>query len=193
MDLTTVTGKVKEPLNKSLNALKAFPVSLGNLFARLSAILKPGMLKSGKGKINSYAERFTHSFSLSRIPAEKRRPLFFAFGGLVVLFLILIFTILAANSRGPKKSAPADISAGPTIPPGDLFIPGEPDFLPGLLLEREPRRSWTLEDIRPYWKNPVEASGPASSGESPARRESPPDFWRGEVKSAVDKIMEGVP
>ena len=68
------------------------------------------------------------------------------------------------------------MSSGPYIPPEELFIPTEPDFLPEFLLEREPRSSWSLDEIRPYWKNP-----------------GTPEFWQEEIKSAVDKLMEGVP
>jgi len=57
-----------------------------------------------------------------------------------------------------------------------LFYPLEPDFLPGFLPEREMRRFWTLDDIRPYWKAP---------GNSP--------WWMEEITSTVDSLMEGVP
>ena len=180
MDFKKVTEKVRGLLNKLTGALKAFPASVGNLCTRLT-----GILKSGKGKIDSTVGRLPGHLPegkpgskgpRQRVSAEKRRPMLFALGGFAVLFLILIIAILAANLGGPKKSAPVDLSAGPVIPPEDLFIPEEPDFLPDFLLEREPRRSWTVDDIRPYWRNP------GNEG-----------LWRGEVKSAVDKLMEGVP
>ena len=112
---------------------------------------------------------------LARFPENRRRPILFAFGGALVLFFILIIAILTVNPEKPKKISSPDMAAGPAIPPGDLFIPAEPDFLPEFLLERDPRRSWSLEDIRPYWRNPDNS-----------------EFWRGEIQSAVDKLMEGV-
>jgi len=58
----------------------------------------------------------------------------------------------------------------------ELFIPAEPDFVPEFIFEREKRRFWSLEDIRPYWKAPDSN-----------------DRWTEEIKSAVDKLMEGIP
>lgn len=201
MDLTKGKGKTKELLNKPIGAFKALVAGLGNLGARLASVFRPGqrretertrvrdasrqrtashsqmaskgagLLKSGRGKFDAFADRLFGHF-----PAEKRRTMLLALGGLTALFLILIISILAATFSGPKKDVPAAMSAGPNIPSEDLFIPGEPDFLPDFILEREPRRSWSLEDVRPYWKNPAN-----------------PELWRGEVKSAVDKLMESVP
>ena len=115
-------------------------------------------------------------FFADRFPERKSRLMLFGFGGAAVLFLILIITILAVNLGKPKESSVPDLAAGPVIPSEELFMPAEPDFLPKFLLQREPRSSWSLGDIRPYWKSPGD-----------------PEFWRGEIKSAVDKLMEGVP
>ena len=148
-------------------------------------------LSKGKEKVSELLNKFKEAFSnlsslrasialsltdrfLSRFPEGKRRPILFGIGGIVVLFFILIIT-LAVNSGKPKTTTATDIIIGAVIPPEQLFIPAEPDFLPEFLLEREPRRFWTIEDIRHYWRNPGN-----------------PDFWREEIKSAVDKLMEGV-
>ena len=174
MALNEVKEKTRELLKKPAEKLKAIPAFLGKLRVWLSSIpmpAMPGPVKSAKAKISSLTSRV-----FDRIPAEKRRPVFLALGGAVVLLVVLI--VFSANSGASKKSAPMDLSAGPVIPSEDLFIPGEPDFLPGFLLEREPRHSWSLEEIRPYWRIP----GPANQ-----------ELWRGELKSAVDKIMESVP
>ena len=126
------------------------------------------------GKIDFVKSRFLRVFDLSRFPAEKRKPILIVFGGLCALFLILIISALALNSGKSKKDAMPERMAG--IPHEELFSPAEPDFLPKFLLEREPRRFWTVEDARPYWKSPGN-----------------PDFWQGEIKTAVDKLLEGVP
>jgi hypothetical protein len=104
----------------------------------------------------------------------KKRLVLFAFGGLAVLLLVLLIAAIAFNSS-EHENVPVNMTAGPYIPTEDLFIPAEPDFLPEYLLEREPRLFWSVEDIRPYWKNP-----------------GTPELWREEIKSAVDKLMEGV-
>jgi len=114
--------------------------------------------------------------TLKKLPNTKKKPLLFTFGGVFVLFLIILIIALAAHSPKPKKSSPVDMAVVPVIPMEDLFIPAEPDFLPKFLPEREPKTSWSVEDIRPYWKNPGN-----------------PELWQAEIKSAVDKLMEAVP
>ena len=155
MDLTKWKELANELLNKPKVALSALPPRLSSLADRI--------LQS------SLAVRL-----LGRFPEEKRRPMLYGIGGLVVFFFILIIA-LAANSGKPRATAVPDMISGPQIPPEQLFFPAEPDFLPEFLLEREPRSFWTIEDIRPYWRNPGN-----------------PDLWREEINSAVDRLMEGV-
>jgi hypothetical protein len=64
------------------------------------------------------------------------------------------------------------------IPPEDFFLPEEPDFLPAFLPERFPRDTWSMDDVRPYWTDPLEGN---------AR------LWRDRFGSAVDDLLEGVP
>jgi len=186
MDLNKVNEKAKELLNKLTEGLKTLLALPGKLFVRLSSIfkplafktsvLKPGIFTSWKEKIASFFSRILETIRSRGFLEGKRRTVFFAAGGATIFLFILLIILLAVNSSGPKKSAPADMSSGPVIPAEDLFIPREPDFLPGFLMEREPRSSWSLDDIRPYWRSPANA-----------------EPWRGELKSAVDKIMEGIP
>ena len=105
---------------------------------------------------------------------EKKRLVFFGFGGFAVLIILILIVSLAQGSGRTDSINP--LIAGPLIPQEELFYPDEPDFVPQFLLEREPRQSWTIEDIRPYWVRPEN-----------------PDFWRGEISSAIDLLMEGVP
>ena len=158
----------------------------GKLFAALA------------GKITLFREWFIRTFGpgqtqqgnhASGTPQEamKKRVKLLGLGGLTALFLILIITALIVNSGKPNKS-PVSASAS-SIPSDELFIPAEPDFLPKILLQREPRSFWSLEDISPYWKSPADQGVPAESN----GRGSPQELWRGEIKSAVDKLMEGVP
>ena len=113
---------------------------------------------------------------LDRIPEKKRKPLLYGLGGLVVVLLILIISSIAINAGRPGRSAPQNISSCSGIPTEDLFIPSEPDFLPEFILEREPRRFWAIEDLRPYWRSPENN-----------------EFWQGELRSTVDSLMEGIP
>ena len=127
------------------------------------------------GGVFDGAHAFIDRF-LDRIPEEKRRPVLIGLGGLLGLFLVLLIAALALNSGKRQKSSPAAMTAGFTIPQEELFIPEEPDFIPEFLLVREPRRYWSLEDIRPFW-----------------RALEYDERWKEEITSAVDQLMEGVP
>lgn len=129
------------------------PSALGGVFA---------------AKIDYISDRYLTAF-----PKEKRKPVLFALGGLLVLFMILLISALALHDWDSKDGM-SDKMAG--IPNEELFYPSEPDFVPGFLLEREPKYFWTVEDIQPYWRIPAHS-----------------EFWHREIKSAVDKLMDGVP
>jgi hypothetical protein len=64
------------------------------------------------------------------------------------------------------------------VPPEDLFLPDEPDFLPEVLPERAPREFRPAEDAPPFWTDPGEKDSA---------------LWRDRVKAAVDELMERVP
>ncbi|MDR2501381.1 MAG: hypothetical protein LBD37_09955 [Treponema sp.] len=64
------------------------------------------------------------------------------------------------------------------IPSGELFLPAEPDFVPGVLLERERRTTWTMDDAAPWWQDPLK------NGE---------ERWRDRVEKTVDELLEKVP
>jgi hypothetical protein len=65
-----------------------------------------------------------------------------------------------------------------SIPQEDFFLPDEPDFLPEVLLEREPRSEWTPDDALPFWKDPLHED---------------PEKWRGRIEMVIDELLEGVP
>jgi hypothetical protein len=149
MDLGKIRGKVK-----SLGEfLKGFPEKLG------------GFLDEEVGPL---VDKF-----LSRIPEEKRRPLLFCLGGILVLLICLIVMSLGMPREGEGQEAVELI-----IPVEELFFPGEPDFVPSILLEREPRRFWIADDAAPFWKDPGELGR---------------DQWRKEMELVIDQLMEGVP
>jgi len=64
------------------------------------------------------------------------------------------------------------------IPPEELFLPDEPDYLPGVILGREQRSSWTEEDAAEYWQDPLR------HGE---------EQWRVNIEAAIDEFLERVP
>ena len=120
-------------------------------------------------------EWFIKKFGPGSSITGKKGIVIFALGGFGLLLIILLVSLIALYS-GRKDDSNMNMSSGQGIAQEELFLPAEPDYLPQFLLERESRRYWSLEDIRPYWKNPAE------SGQ-----------WREEIKSIVDNLMEGVP
>ena len=113
---------------------------------------------------------------LDWIPEKNRHIFLLAFGA--VIFLAICITVMAlAGGRQAPERRPV-MTASPTIPAEELFYPEEPDFLPPLLLEREPRQGWTTRELELYWQDP-------KAGNEEKLREI--------VKTAVDKIMDGVP
>jgi hypothetical protein len=103
-------------------------------------------------------------------------------GGLLLLLIALIAVLLGMDHTDKAASASAQALAGTfsplPLPPEELFLPDEPDFLPEVLLERPPRESWTAEEALPFWTDPEEKYS--------AR-------WRDRAKAVIDELMERVP
>jgi hypothetical protein len=130
--------------------------------------------------------------ALLKIPEKKRRMLVMcAGGGLAVLALAFVLAgLLGRNSSGalPAGERPAAdgqirppenaSSVRAVIPPEELFLPDEPDFVPGVLLGREQRTSWTADDAALYWQDPLKNGG---------------ERWRERLEAAVDEVLERVP
>jgi hypothetical protein len=115
---------------------------------------------------------------LKSVPEDKRVPVLAVGGGCVFLIICLIVVAASGSSGRSGKGGKSVLAvSGPHIPAEDLFYPAEPDFLPSLLLEREPRQPWTADDAEPFWRDPGE----------------PADFWREKMGETIDKLMESVP
>ncbi|MDR0402821.1 MAG: hypothetical protein LBH35_04440 [Treponema sp.] len=94
----------------------------------------------------------------------------------VVLALLLVPALVR---RVPKKKPVEQAGAAPlSLSPEDFFMPPEPDFVPRILLEREPRDGWGEEDARPFWTDPMEENA---------------DIWRRRIEKGVDELLEHVP
>jgi hypothetical protein len=132
-----------------------------NLAAKLP---RPGFLRE-------YAQKL-----LGKIPEEKQRLVLICGAG--CLALLVFATILLANSGKEQKPAQTGVSRRSTIAPEEIFLPDEPDFITGVLLERERRASWTAADGSVYWQDPMK------NGE---------EFWRERIEKAIDEFMENVP
>ena len=107
---------------------------------------------------------------------------------LIIVFLLLVLAIV---SHSADRSAEADNTEpsldfyaadeaflNETRPGAEFFLPYEPDFVPDVLLEREPRDGWTEEDARPFWTDPLPGNE---------------RFWRRRIESGIDSLLEQVP
>jgi len=117
-----------------------------------------------------------------KIPPEKRRFVIITTAGILAILLLLI-TGISLLTRGQSRGQNILTDENPVvrhgiIPPEDLFLPEEPDFLPGVILEREQRSVWTAENVEPWWQDPLR------SGE---------ERWRYQIEKTIDELMENVP
>jgi hypothetical protein len=112
------------------------------------------------------------------LSGERHRLTLICLAGFSVLLIFLIIMSVKGSGREKKPGEAERVSLNIAIPVEELFIPDEPDFLPGVLLERDRRSSWTEQDALEYWRNPL------ISGE---------EEWRKKIESAVDELLESIP
>ena len=123
---------------------------------------------------------FVADWFMNMVPPEKRK--FVPVAALAALAVLVLFFGIFTFSRG--KSGKQEITvvtnapSGIFIPQDELFLPDEPDFVPGVLLERERRASWAEDDVAPLWRDPMK------NGEQ---------IWRDQIEKTVDEIMGSVP
>jgi hypothetical protein len=142
-----------------------------------------GFLERIKGLLAGGAARGREVLSRAAEPLRARRGTALIFLGAVLLILVCLIAILLLMNHNPRGRAEEGTDLGETfrpsaVPPEELFLPDEPDFLPGTRPERERRESWTAEDARPFWTElPQEDSGVFS------------DI----IESVIDDLMERLP
>ena len=98
-----------------------------------------------------------------------------------VLLTISVFISIISTERIREDrhlSGSNDFSIRIPIPIEELFLPDEPDFLPGVLLERERREIWTEDDAQEYWQDPLRF------GE---------EQWRDKIDTAINELLERIP
>ena len=122
------------------------------------------------------------SWIQEKIPSERRRRvIMIAAGSAVILWLVITGISLIAKNGSGRESAPAadNTAAKPGIIPNEeLYLPDEPDFLPHVMLTREQRTEWNVDDTAPWWQDPLK------NGE---------ERWRNFIEINVDNILENVP
>jgi hypothetical protein len=113
---------------------------------------------------------------------SRRKGVMIALGALVLALLAVVLAALFASQGSRSVPAAGDeISRAfeiRPIPAEELFLPGEPDFLPGVVPERERREVWTAEDAAPFWTDPMDAG---------------PELYVESIRKAVDEMMERIP
>jgi hypothetical protein len=108
----------------------------------------------------------------------KRRIVLIITAAFVVVLVFAVILSLNLSGRDKPPAMPERINYSIPIPADEIFIPDEPDFLPGVILEREQRLMWTEEDASEYWQDPLRY------GEEP---------WREKAEAAIDEFLERVP
>jgi hypothetical protein len=91
---------------------------------------------------------------------------------------VVIISIILLIARPSNQSKIIPVEGQVVIPAQELFLPQEPDFLPGVLLGRQRRESWTVEDAQEYWQDPMK------NGENE---------WRLRVEAVIDELLENIP
>jgi len=116
---------------------------------------------------------------LRRLSDEQRKRL--ALICTAVFAVILTISVLMSIER-PEKEEKLPVSElfnrNIPVPAEELFLPGEPDYIPGVILERDKRSSWTEEDAKEFWQDPLRY------GE---------EQWREKIEGAINEYMERVP
>ncbi|MDR0586852.1 MAG: hypothetical protein LBG26_06400 [Treponema sp.] len=96
----------------------------------------------------------------------------------IVLMLLVVLALVKLVPEKQNTAAGEAVLSPPSLSPEDFFMPPEPDFVPPILLEREPRDGWSEEDARPFWTDPMEENA---------------GTWRRRIKEGVDELLENVP
>jgi hypothetical protein len=115
-----------------------------------------------------------------KFPWLKGKLVFLLAGSVLALAAVLVMLTAGLSRRAPPEgpAAPAGVFRPAPIPPDELFLPEEPDFLPPVILERERREAWAQEDAEPFWYRPLEDGG---------------EFWREQAEKVIDDLLERVP
>jgi hypothetical protein len=113
--------------------------------------------------------------------AQKQRFVLICTG--VFVFLLTLSVLLSLVNNAPERperieTEPERLIFNLPIPAGELFLPDEPDFVPGIILQRDRRTTWTEEDAAEFWQDPLRI------GE---------EQWRENIEAAIDKLLERIP
>ena len=161
-------------ISELIKKVKKIPAAAGKFLRKLAEKIPRvdalGILGAIISKVSQFVNRV--------IPGKKER-LILGIAAAAFLFILSIMFVYIHNVSA-RRNAESELSDYQriVIPLQDIFLPDEPDFVPGIMLERERRTTWTLEDAAPLWQDPLR------NGE---------EQWRRHIETVVDGLMERVP
>ena len=162
-------------INDLLKKAKTIPSAIGNYYKKFAENTgKINFPEKVLGIINKVSQFLNKIF-----PDKKKRLIFAGITAAVLLLIISVMAVMIGTSGRQQNTGSEFLSSQRTIiPPEDLFLPDEPDFVPGIMLERERRTEWTTQDATPFWQDPLK------DGE---------EQWRKQIELSIDELMESVP
>ena len=134
--------------------------------------------------LSSFHEKF------QKLPGEKKRLIALVCTAVFVFFLVLSVILSLRNSGQDRENSSGNESSERqgasgsrqstriVVPADEVFLPDEPDFLSGIMIERERREVWTDEDAAEHWQDPLKF------GEEP---------WRDRIEAVIDVLLERIP
>ena len=98
--------------------------------------------------------------------------------GIIVLLLVVLVIVRLVPPKAPPAAGAGEAFAVRTLSPEDLFMLPEPDFVPEVLLEREPKDGWSEEDARQFWTDPLQGNE---------------ELWKRRIETGIDALLERIP
>jgi hypothetical protein len=147
-------------------------MGLGTIFANIGE------------KIRSFFSGFSALSSLKDKIKINTKAIIIIAGALgIIIVLLLILSIVTRRAAKLQEAAESAMYIEAPIirerlPSEDFFLPYEPDFVPDILLEKEPKNPWDETDARPFWTDPLEGNQ---------------GTWRKRIESGIDSLLERVP
>ncbi|GMO20555.1 MAG: hypothetical protein LBG79_08895 [Spirochaetaceae bacterium] len=110
--------------------------------------------------------------------SQKSVKIYIALFALICVLAVVITIFVAKALKNKKTKAPPPMFAIEKIAEEDIFLPGEPDFLPEILFEQGQKKYWTKEDALEFWTDPAEFGD---------------EVWLKKASEIIDEVLERVP
>ena len=127
------------------------------------------------GKLKIIAQNIQDWFKKQTVEQKQRLAIICTI--VFAVFLTISVFISMGNSVDNENTGYERIIFYSPVPAEEIFLPDEPDFVPGVLLERERNTIWTEQDGSIYWQDPMRF------GE---------ELWRDRIEAAINELLERV-